>query len=494
MPSVPSVRSTSSESVGFFLRAFGFDISRTKATPPAGLQSPSSWGSDWGRGWWPVVRESFAGAWQRNITVDRALADTFHADFACKTLIARDIAKLRVKLMEQNEKSGIWSETKNAAYDPVLRKPNRFQTRNQFWENWLLSKLSRGNAYVLKQRDNRGGEARGNVTALFVLDPNRCRPLVAPDGAVFYELNTDNLVGLDEKTITVPTSEIIHDRFNCLHHPLVGLPPVYASGLAAIQGLNIQTHSTKLFANRAAPGGILTAPGPISDDNAKRLKEYWEENFTGDKVGRVAVLGDGLKFEKLALTAVEGQLIEQLKWTAEVVCSTYHVPPYKIGVGQLPSYNNVQALNVEYYSQCLQSLIEDAESCLDEGLGIGYGTGLGVEFDIDNLLRMDSVTQMDVLTKAAGILEIDEMRAALGRRPTAGGNAVYLQQQNYSLPALAKRDAKENPFASSSTAPPAPGGSSESDSADNDNSPEALAASEQSARWITREFFADVAA
>jgi phage portal protein BeeE len=37
----------------------------------------------------------------------------------------------------------------------VLRKPNRFQTRIQFLESWALSKLSRGNTYVLKQRDNR---------------------------------------------------------------------------------------------------------------------------------------------------------------------------------------------------------------------------------------------------------------------------------------------------------------------------------------------------
>jgi phage portal protein BeeE len=63
-------------------------------------------------------------------------------------------------------------------------------------------------------------------------------------------------------------------------------------------------------------------------------------------------------------------LIEQLKWTAEVVCSTYHVPPYKIGIGAMPVYNNVQALNTEYYSQCLQVLIEAIELCLDEGLGM----------------------------------------------------------------------------------------------------------------------------
>ena len=92
----------------------------------------------------------------------------------------RDIAKLRIKLAEKDA-NDIWSETTNPAYSPVLRRPNDYQTRNQFWESWVLSKLSRGNTYVLKVRDN-----RNVVTALHILDPTRVQPLVSDDGTVFY--------------------------------------------------------------------------------------------------------------------------------------------------------------------------------------------------------------------------------------------------------------------------------------------------------------------
>ena len=90
-------------------------------------------------------------------------------------------------------------------------------------------------------------------------------------------------------------------------------------------------------------------------------------------VDEVAVVGDGLKYEAMRAKAVDSQLIEQLKWTAEVICSVYHVPPYKIGVGTLPSYNNVQALNTEYYSQCLQKHIEDIEKRLIAASGDELG-------------------------------------------------------------------------------------------------------------------------
>lgn len=45
----------------------------------------------------------------------------------------------------------------------------------------------------------------------------------------------DNLSTLEEG-LTVPASEIIHDRMNCLFHPLVGISPIFACGLAAMAG------------------------------------------------------------------------------------------------------------------------------------------------------------------------------------------------------------------------------------------------------------------
>ncbi|MDR6851089.1 HK97 family phage portal protein [Sphingomonas sp. BE123] len=421
------------------MKIFGLEISF------AGLKKALSPVHSW-TGGWHTIHESHPGAWQQDVEVRQDTVFAFPAVFACQTLIASDIAKLRIKLVAQSD-DGIWVETKNPAYSPVLRKPNHFQNRMQFFENWLLSKLGRGNTYVLKRRDG-----RRVVTGLYVLNPDLVTPLVASDGSVFYQLQTDNLAGLPE-SVLVPASEIIHDRFNCFFHPLIGLSPIYANGIAAMQGNAMQTASTKLFQNGARPGGILTAPGEIGEETAARLKEYWDQNFTGRNAGKVAVLGDGLKYEALAVKATDAQLVEQMKWTAEVVCSTYHVPPYKIGIGQMPTNNNVQSLNIEYYSQALQVLIEAIELCLDEGLGMD-GETLGTEFDLEGLLRMDSATQMDVLEKSKGKLTVNEQRKRLGMKPVDGGDTVYLQEQDHSLAWLARRDAM--PIEVPAAPPPAP--------------------------------------
>src|SRR5688572_19043494 len=78
------------------------------------------------RGWFRMVQEPFSGAWQRNIVATTEDVLSYAAVYSCVTLIASDIAKLRIKLVEKRA-DGIWQEIENAAHSPVLRKPNRFQ-------------------------------------------------------------------------------------------------------------------------------------------------------------------------------------------------------------------------------------------------------------------------------------------------------------------------------------------------------------------------------
>jgi HK97 family phage portal protein len=430
------------------------EITRRKSVQSVASTTGTLASVDGSRSWWPIIRESFSGAWQSNIEVTVSNVTTHPTLFSCVTLIASTIAKTRLRLVQ--ETNGVWQEINVPAFSPVLRKPNHFQDQKQFLEFWLLSKLLTGNAYTLKVRDK-----RSTVMALYTLDPNRVRPLVAPNGEVFYQLGRDDLSQLPEmQGYTVPSTEIIHDRWNCLFHPLVGLSPIYACGVAAVQGLNIQNNSTNFFGNGSRPGGVLTAPGVISQETADRLKAAFDTNFSGDNAGKIAVLGDGLKYEPMAMTAVDSQLIEQLKWSDEKIASCYHVPLFLVSSASYPPYNTVVSLMTMFYSMCIQSLAESVETCLDDGLGLTIGDNLaakyGTEFNRDDLFTMDLGALMDTLDKGRNYLTPNEGRQKLNLPPTAGGDDVYRQHQDYSLAALNKRDAKDDPFDTGKTAPAAP--------------------------------------
>jgi phage portal protein BeeE len=129
-----------------------------------------------------------------------------------------------------------------------------------------------------------------------------------------------------------------------------------------------------------------------------------------------------------------------------------------IGVGPPPPYANVEPLLQQYYSQCIQSLLVNFEKCYEEGVGLlepVNGTQYGVEFDIDDLIWMDTATRTKAAGDAvhAGALSPDEARwKYFGLGPVTGGDTPYMQQQMFSLKALAVRDASD-PFAKPTPAP-----------------------------------------
>lgn len=416
-----------------------------------------------GGGWTSVVREPFTGAWQQNqsLVVDSPISNP--TAFSCVTLIATDIAKLELRLV-QDDGAGVWTPTTNPAYTPLLRRPNRYQIPPKFVEQWILSKLNNGNTYVLKERD-----LRGVVSALYVLDPSKVWPLVAPDGAIYYELGAGMfstngpapIPGLEippldtvgpRGGLVVPAREVIHDLMYPIFHPLIGVSPIFAAAAAATQGLTISANATTFFANGSRPSGVLTAPGPVPQDTADRFKAYWEEKFSGTNAGKVAVLSDGLKYEQMSITAVDAELINQLKWTTAEICKCYHVPVSLIDTSQQPPYGKQEYLFRQYYSQCLQTLLVNFEGALDDGLELA--PNLGTELDIDGLIWMDTETRTKAAaeTIGAGALSPNEARYKyFGLGPVAGGATPYLQQQYYSLEALASRD-ENDPLAQ----PPAP--------------------------------------
>ena len=102
--------------------------------------------------------------------------------YACTTLIARTSASCGCAWSNRRRRA---SGTRRPA--PRFRRccASRTATRliNEVRRTLDGLEAQWGNTYVLKQRDE-----RGVVVALYVLDPTKVTLLVAPDGAVYYQL------------------------------------------------------------------------------------------------------------------------------------------------------------------------------------------------------------------------------------------------------------------------------------------------------------------
>lgn len=391
------------------------------------------------RGGWSRIFEAFSGAWQTNTVCSESDISTNWAIFSCATLIAQDISKLPVTVTRRDS-DGIYRDvSKRNKTLELLKEPNSYQTTSQFVEFWILCKLYTGNTYAYLDRDR-----LGDVRSIHILNPDNITVLQTNNGDVFYQLTGGYLADMFpsavqvDGSIVIPARNIVHDRFNTINHPLIGLSPIVASALASEQGIKLQKDSIQ-SSSGSMPAGILEFPGSLDDEIGEEVRRAWNEGFKGKGKYGIGVLSDGGQFKPTNAQGRDTQLVEQLKWSASVICATFHVPPYKIGLVPNPGYNTIDAQNTEYHNQALHKLITDFETSL--GAKLNLESNVSVSINTIELLRMDRMSKMEYLAKGvqSALLSPDEGRLELNRPPVEGGGTPYLQQQNWALSDLSRR-------------------------------------------------------
>jgi len=415
--------------------------------------------------WFPMralIQEPFWGAWQSNQSINAETAIQHPTAFRCVGLISSDIAKMGWRLVNETD-DGVLESVKNSPYNRVLRRPNMAQTSKQFIEHWVTSLLECGDAFVLIQRDQ-----RGVPVALYVLDHNRVQMIITPGGLVFYKIRKarTGIDGQDEESYTVRAADMIHDRLFS-KNGVTGRSPLIQAAVAAKKGATILSVDLSFFQRMAKPSGYLTAPGTISKDTIERLKTDFKKGYTGQDTGDIPVLGDGLEFKPLTLSADASKSIDSYDQTSKIVCATFGVPEFKL-FGNIPTYQNPAVLNHIYFSDALQHIVAGIECAIVAQFGMP--NGYAVKFQTDQLIRMDAATRIKANGEAvkSGIMTRNEARAREGLAPMKGGDQLYRQMQDIPL------DAPFDP-AAAAAAPPA------NDNADEDEDDDAEGADETSA-------------
>ncbi|MNL34039.1 Phage portal protein [compost metagenome] len=125
-------------------------------------------------------------------------------------------------------------------------------------------------------------------------------------------------------------------------------------------------------------------------------------------------------------------MVEQLRYSDEQICQPFGIPPFKVGLGTIPSGLGVDAINQLYYDDALQSPIQAMETLLTEGLN---AMPYKVDMDESVLMRMDAGKKADYHKTLgdAGLETINEGRLEFNLPPLDGGDTVYKQQQDFPL-------------------------------------------------------------
>lgn len=406
-----------------------------------------------GRWLWPTGNGDRGppGSWQRNLgtNVDPAALVAFSAVYSCVQIIAGDLAKLPIGIFEVMPTSEE-KRLRNDPYEVLMREPNDYQSGVDFIQTFMLSTLIHGNGYALKEYNG-----RNEVVRLHPWDARQVIPTIAQDGSVFYRMGANRLAGYPVGLIA-PARDVIHHRMPMSSGmPLVGVTPIFAAASSSAMGLRILENSQVFFGNMARPSGTLSSATNVTKVQADQVAEAWERNYSGEGIGKTAVLPFGLTWQAMTMNAVDAQLIEQLRWSVEDVARVFRVPTFMIGDTSKVTYRNSEQLGRTYLQGCLGYHVKALQDRLN--LAFDFGNRFRVQFDLDALLTTEIDTRYSAYTAAlqAGWLKINEVRAIEGYGPVSGGNEPMIQVQN--VPLSVAVDNAKNPKPPPAPAPaPAP--------------------------------------
>lgn len=230
---------------------------------------------------------------------------------------------------------------------------------------------------------------------------------------------TDPYGGLAAWTIggeTFGPDEIFHVSFGARSGELLGRGTLYQYAEWLGGAVAAEVHAASYFAGGALPPAVLTAPQVITQAQADDLKAKWRLMTT---TREPVVLPSGYVLTPVVSDAERAQLVQSRTWNTTLVAMLLGIPNWKLGLqGPSMTYQNVETADIDFVRDSVDRYARPLSEAFSKWL---MPNGTTVAWNYAGRMRADQRTTADVLTKytAAGVLEIDEARAAIGRPPLA---------------------------------------------------------------------------
>lgn len=355
-----------------------------------------------------------------DVTVKSAL--TVGAVFSCVKVLSESVASLPLITYRRLQANGKERARDHWLYPLLHDQPNRYQDSFSFWEMCMVNLCLRGNFYAQKLRNGAGGLAE-----LYPLDPDRVKVDWQLDsrGREILRYVYNPPVG---KERTFLPKQIFHVR-GLTQLGMVGLSPIDQAKESIGLAMAAEQYGARYFSNAVRPSGVLQHPAKLSPEAAKKLRESWEETYTGiEKAHRVVVLEEGMEWKSTGLTNEQAQFLESRKFQRSEIASWFRVPPHMIGDLEKATFSNIEQQALDFVIHTLRPwLIRIEKAILTQLLEPEDRLDLYAEFLVDALLRGDLKTRMEAYEKARnmGLYSIDELRAKENENPLPNDWGVH---------------------------------------------------------------------
>lgn len=359
---------------------------------------------------------------------------------ACVAAYEQTVAPLPCEHWRANGKGGR-DRIQDSALARFMRRPNSYQTPNTFASVAVRSLYENGDSHGLAIRNN-----RWEIEEIHLFDSRQCAAMVTPSGEIFYRLSGNDIVqkALGEQQIIVPQRDVLHLKLgsnNRYPRPLCGQTPLESAYGDLASAALMRAQHEQFLKNRAAPSAILSTPMTLSEEEARNLRDRWNEQSKGMASGGVPILGAGMDVKPWPSSADPKNLLlaTMLKLTDEHVALAFRIPLQLLGLSAAP-FGSTESLMRFWLSSSLGNLLDLYERELDKLFNLDGYPREYCEFDTSALLRTDDKGRVETLSRGimSGLYSIDEARNMENLNRVPFGAECRTQAQNVPLSAAAQ--------------------------------------------------------
>lgn len=307
-------------------------------------------------------------------------------------------------------------------------KPHPQMIAASHWEGVSAAQLLRGDAYTWIRRS-----PLNKIVDLLPMPTGCVQPMRQADGSVRY------YISLPEFGIQtwLPPSDVLHfPGFGFDPHTMRSMSVIaYAAKNAVGNAMAMDEYSGRFFQHGAHPSIILNAPQRMDDRQKDQLREAFAAKYAGlDNAHRLPlVLTEGIKAEKISLSAEDAQLLEARKFQVIDIARAFGVPPHMIGETSASTSwgSGIESMSRGFVTYTLQPHLRRIEQELNSKL-FPKDQNSFLRFDRDALIEGDSKAQAEYNRAALGgpgagqgWMTVNEIRRGKGLPKVEGGDVIF---------------------------------------------------------------------
>lgn len=362
----------------------------------------------------------------RTAAGERVTAETalkVAAVYTCVSIIASGVRAMPLRVVRDSGDGVMTPDRQARLWELLHRKPNDEMSAGELWERIAWDAMLRGNGYAIFTFDR-----FGRVDGIWPLANGRVQ--VGRDPRTRRKVYAVSAADDRERIQFVGNStDILHVKGDPGPDPLLGVSVIQRLREIIGRSLAEDRHAATMMRNQGRPSGILSVQGRLDDARAERLAKRWNAAHGGAaNAGRTAVLEDGAKWEPVALSAADLELVKQRAISREDIAIAFKVPGDMVLAGNSANlhYSSDPTRDVRLVKHAIMPWGQRIQEALETNERLPWQPDQHARFNPDALLRADIKTRYEAYAQSRFWQTINEIRRKEDLPPIAGGDRVEI--------------------------------------------------------------------